>query len=150
MAIKITTKDGSSEPVVKSPYADDLFDSPPPKSNKALIDHLAPNKMKQPPIHTTTQVSGGSEKIGLTPGVTEEHMYSPAIAADKLHTLSVGGKRKIMLENYGGPKFESAEIFVSITMPCTKETLGDAYDFGSQWVSNRIQATLDAAKKGKS
>jgi hypothetical protein len=76
---------------------------------------------------------------------TTESMVAPPIPLDKLHNLAVAGKMTINLGNY-----ESAQIMVSLTVPCTKETLEDAYAYASDWVSDKIESAVAKAKKGNS
>jgi hypothetical protein len=42
--------------------------------------------------------------------------------------------------------YESARIGVTITVPCEKDTLNEAYEFGSSWVSEKIEEAIAEAK----
>ena len=90
----------------------------------------------------------GIKKNNLTGDTTplmSEKISQPSdkIPLDKLCNLNVGGKMTINLGNY-----ESAQIHCSLTVPCTKETLEDAYEYASSWVSDKIQSAVADAKKG--
>jgi hypothetical protein len=77
---------------------------------------------------------------GDTMKVEETTMPVKPIQVGLLHNVNVAGSRKFQLENYGGNKYESVELHVSLTIPCTKETIDDAYEFASTWVSDKIEA----------
>lgn len=42
--------------------------------------------------------------------------------------------------------FESAKISVSITVPCYKEEVEDAYDWAKNWVAERTQAEVKSIR----
>lgn len=130
-------------PQVKTPSKyEEHLDTPAPASNKVFIDHL-----KSPSSDGTVKVDHVKNNYGqktITPvEETHEKMLNPPIPLDKLHNLAVAGKMTINLGNY-----ESAQIMVSLTVPCTKETLEDAYNFASDWVSDKIENAVNKAKKG--
>lgn len=56
--------------------------------------------------------------------------------------LTVEGGRVINLGNY-----ETARIGVSLTVPCTKETLDEAYQYATGWVSEKIDEAVNSAKE---
>jgi hypothetical protein len=58
------------------------------------------------------------------------------------HLVGVAGGRTINLGN-----FESARFDVSIQVPCNKEDLEAAYDFGLKFVSDRLEK-IEAEAKG--
>jgi hypothetical protein len=80
------------------------------------------------------------KESGDTMKVEETTMAVKPIPVGLLHNVNVAGSRKFQLENYGGNKYESVELHVSLTIPCTKETIDDAYEFASTWVSDKIEA----------
>jgi gamma-glutamyltranspeptidase len=57
--------------------------------------------------------------------------------------ITVEGGRVMNLGNY-----ETARIGVSITVPCSTATLDEAYNFGTTWVSEKIEEAVKAAKEG--
>lgn len=56
-------------------------------------------------------------------------------------SITIEGGRVINLGNY-----ETARIGVSITVPCHPESLNEAYKFGTDWVSARIDEAVKLAK----
>ena len=57
-------------------------------------------------------------------------------------SITVEGGRVINLGNY-----ETARVGVTITVPCTKETLDEAYNYATGWVSDKITEALKMAKE---
>lgn len=55
------------------------------------------------------------------------------IPAEKLIRLEVQGGRTVNLGDYNSGKFS-----VSLSVPCTKDDLTDAYDWATSWVSEKI------------
>jgi len=43
--------------------------------------------------------------------------------------------------------YESARIAVALVLPCYKEEIEDAYEFGREWVEKRTLSEADAARK---
>lgn len=64
----------------------------------------------------------------------------PGVFSDGM-SIRVEGGRVINLGNY-----ETARIGVTITVPCTKETLNEAYTYATGWVSERIEEAMKMAK----
>ena len=56
-------------------------------------------------------------------------------------SITVEGGRTLNLGNY-----ESARIGVTITIPCSHDSLGEAYEWGTSWVSDRIEEAVKQAK----
>ncbi len=69
---------------------------------------------------------------------------SGMIPADKLHHVHVTGGRTVNLGNY-----ESATFKVGVSVPCTKETLDDSYEFACQYISDRIDAAVEEMEAAK-
>ena len=67
------------------------------------------------------------------------------VAPGLFHTngmkVTIEGGTTVNLGNY-----ESARIGVSITVPCSPDSLNEAYEFGLAWVGERIQKESKAAK----
>jgi hypothetical protein len=88
-----------------------------------------------------------SEKKGAGqewPGATGEAVtLHPGVFSKKQTGMSitVGGGRTLNLGNY-----ESARVDVSVTVPCDPDSLNDAYEYGSDWVSDKIEEAVKAAK----
>lgn len=75
--------------------------------------------------------SSASESKTLHPGVFTNGM-----------SITVEGGRVMNLGNY-----ETARVGVSITVPCDKESLEDAYNYATQWVSEKIEEAVKMAKE---
>lgn len=71
----------------------------------------------------------------------EKIMDSAVIPTHKLAQVYVSGSTTINLGNY-----ESAKITIGLTMPTDKEDIADAYEFASDWVSERIAKAVKEAK----
>jgi len=55
--------------------------------------------------------------------------------------ITVEGGRTLNLGN-----FESARVGVTVTVPCDHATLNDAYEWATNWVSEKIDEAVKAAK----
>lgn len=55
--------------------------------------------------------------------------------------ITVEGGRTMNLGNY-----ESAKLGVTITVPCEPHTLNEAYDFATDWISQKLNEAVKAAK----
>jgi hypothetical protein len=75
--------------------------------------------------------ASASETQTLHPGVFHNGM-----------SITVEGGRVINLGNY-----ETARIGVTITVPCDKDSLNEAYAFGTAWVSEKIDEAVKMAKE---
>lgn len=58
--------------------------------------------------------------------------------------IEFAGGRTINLGNY-----ESARVDVRITVPCDPEALEEAYQFASEWVSEKINAAVNVHEEKK-
>ena len=76
---------------------------------------------------------------GLVPGEGEEEV----IAVHKFETepayVSVDYALTLNLGNY-----ESAKLSVSVTIPCYKEEIDDAYEFAEAWAKDRLKKERDS------
>jgi hypothetical protein len=48
--------------------------------------------------------------------------------------------------------YNSAKLTVSVTVPCYKEEIDDAYEFAQAWAEQRLEETrdvIDASRKGR-
>jgi len=57
-------------------------------------------------------------------------------------SITVEGGRVLNLGNY-----ETARIGVTITVPCTKDSVEEAYDYATKWVSDKIEEAVKSAKE---
>jgi hypothetical protein len=82
--------------------------------------------------------SNKNNKQGKSHIDVKEDVADESIAVHKFQTdpaeVSVSCALTINLGN-----FESAKITVSVSIPCYKEEIDDAYDFAQKWVENRIE-----------
>ena len=84
-------------------------------------------------------VSTEVKKALSTPGETE--VLVPGLFDTNGMLVTIEGSHTINLGD-----FNSARIGVSLTIPCSPQTLQDAYDWGLQWCSDRITKEVNKAK----
>ena len=72
---------------------------------------------------------------------SESQVLHPGMFATNGMSITVEGGRVLNLGNY-----ETARIGVTITVPCSPETLEHAYQFATDWVSGKIEETVKDAK----
>jgi len=84
-----------------------------------------------------------SADVQGTGPVSETQTIHPGIFTEKADgmRITVEGGRTINLGNY-----ESARIGVTITVPCDPASLNDAYNWATDWVSERIEEALKDVK----
>jgi hypothetical protein len=119
------------------PIAPSTFMKQPPQP-----PDYSPHLQAQPVVSMTTveksikgepvTMGSGSETITQHPGVFTQQ---PGMS------ISIEGGRTINLGNY-----ESAKIGVTITVPCDANSLADAYEWSTDWVSAKIEAAMKDAK----
>jgi hypothetical protein len=56
--------------------------------------------------------------------------------------ITVEGSRTLNLGNY-----ESARVGVTLTVPCTKDTVDDAYEYATNWITGKIEEAVALAKQ---
>lgn len=80
-------------------------------------------------------IDGKMEPVGI-PEISHEVAMDPGfIPPHKLCNVHFGGGRKFNIGNY-----ESLDIHVSISVPCTKETLEDTYTFANDFIDTKLTA----------
>lgn len=112
-----------------------------PKQVSAYAQHLT----SEPIVGITTATKSGKPSGGGQP--KEELLYSNQEILNKgqivenLYRIEVGGGQTINIGNY-----ESVRIDCRLTVPVgSKDELNDAYEFASNWVSEKlVQAIKDA------
>lgn len=107
--------------------------------------------VKQPPDYgkhlqtkpVTAQVSTSKSVAGQEVAKTlpETQVLNPGVFTNGM-SITVEGGRVLNLGNY-----ESARVGVTITVPCDKESLNDAYTFATDWVSSKIEEAIKMAKE---
>lgn len=45
--------------------------------------------------------------------------------------------------------YESARVSISVSVPCYKEELEDAYKFAEKWAQDRVQVEVDSIRSNK-
>lgn len=88
-------------------------------------------------VSSAKSVSGHT----LAESVSESKTLHPGVFSNGM-SITVEGGRTLNLGN-----FESARVGVTMTMPCTKETLEEAYTYATEWVSEKIEEAVKAAKE---
>ena len=98
--------------------------------------------------HLTTQPVTGmvssSKAVSGQPvaeSAAESKTIHPGVFTDGM-SIRIEGGRVINLGNY-----ETARIGVTITVPCTKDSLDEAYAFATGWVSEKIEEAVNQAKE---
>lgn len=76
--------------------------------------------------------------VGESVNVGDQNIF---VSKPNAIIVVVDGGRTLNLGNY-----ESAKVGVSISIPCDFEKLEDAFDFGSEWVSAKIDEAVKEAK----
>jgi hypothetical protein len=87
---------------------------------------------------STSKIVSGKVIAESTP---ESQTLHPGVYTKGM-SITVEGGRVINLGNY-----ETARVGVTITVPCTKETLDEAYEYATEWVSEKIEEAVKAAKE---
>jgi len=88
---------------------------------------------------TSTSKNVGGKEVAASASATQT--LHPGVFTSGM-SVTVEGGRVINLGNY-----ETARIGVSITVPCTPETLAEAYGFATDWVSSKIDEAVASAKE---
>jgi hypothetical protein len=149
---------------VTKPYTIDIETVPPtvmeepvsheysnPDPDDILAGIMEPIEHKAPPATGKVQVATTKEGPNGMATVNEEqvtNMQVKPIPAGLLYNVNIHQSMTLALENYGGNKYENVKIGVSLTVPCTKETLDDAYGFADQWTSAKMEEAIKKAKGG--
>ena len=96
--------------------------------------------LKTKPV--TAEVSSSKSVAGkeVAQSMGETEILHAGVFTDGM-SITVEGGRTLNLGNY-----ESAKIGVSITVPCDKESLNDAYTYATEWVSAKIEEAVALAK----
>lgn len=87
---------------------------------------------------SSSKAVAGKEIAGT---VSESKTLHPGVFSNGM-TITVEGGRVLNLGNY-----ETARVGVTLTVPCTKDTLEEAYDYATNWVSEKIEEAVKAAKE---
>lgn len=106
------------------------------KTGKDYSQHLHTQPVTG--MKTTAKTVKG-QQIAESGGETE--ILNEAVYTNGM-SITVDGGRTLNLGNY-----ESAKIGVTITVPCDKETLEEAYAFATEWVSQKIDEAVKLAKE---
>ena len=97
--------------------------------------------MQAKPVQATTTVT---QKSGAAPEVVKKDQQEtlvPGVFDSNGMSISVAGSRTINLGNY-----ESARIEVGVTVPCSPQTMNEAYNFALEWAGERLQKEVNSAK----
>jgi hypothetical protein len=108
-------------------------------------DHLTPTLSEKTPKAT---VSISKKKAGeaepYMEAITEEKPKDApkgVIPQHRLAQVHVSGATTINLGNY-----ESAKVVIGITVPTDLDEVADAYEYASDWVSERMAKAVSEAK----
>lgn len=97
--------------------------------------------------HLTTKPVTGM--VSSSKSVKGQQMAESASETQTLHpgvfsngmSITVEGGRVLNLGNY-----ETARVGVTITVPCSPDTLNEAYAYATGWVSEKIEEAVKMAK----
>ena len=87
---------------------------------------------------STSKSVKGEEIAG---SLSETQTLHQGVFSDGM-SIRVEGGRVMNLGNY-----ETARVGVTITVPCNKETLEEAYAYATEWVSEKINEAVAQAKE---
>ena len=107
--------------------------SPPPAT---YADHLESHPAQA--VISVEKKSGGVKWAGKP---TESEVVVPGLYSSNGMRVTVEGSHTVNMGNY-----ESAKIGVSLTVPCSPDSLNEAYDFAMAWCGERIQSEVKSAK----
>jgi hypothetical protein len=105
--------------------------------------HLASKQIVGNVEAVKIQKDSSGKEISKQILTNEQILLNPGVLVNKQRHLSlwVSGGRTISDGNYGSYRFD-----VGLTVPCDPEYLQEAYEFGTDWVSEKIEATVKEAK----
>lgn len=112
----------------------------PPKTGTDYTEHLGFAAQKSKPVTgivTKEQTVSGKTIAG---GTSETSTLHPGVFTNGM-SITVEGGRTLNLGNY-----ESARIGVHITVPCDNDSLNEAYEYATNWVSEKIDEAVKIAK----
>jgi hypothetical protein len=92
------------------------------------------------PITGSTHTAKAVKGQVVAEGVETSETLHPGVFNSGM-SITVEGGRVLNLGNY-----ETARVGVTITVPCSKETLEDAYNYATEWVSGKIEEAVKEAK----
>jgi hypothetical protein len=106
---------------------------------KTLVDYsgVLGENLKVKPVTGSVSVEKGTQLLHSGTEVLHRGVYMTPSSL----TLAIEGGRTINLGNY-----ESARIGVTITMPCEKESLEEAYSWATDWISTKMEEAVNVAK----
>lgn len=114
--------------------------SKPPSKGVDYSQHVGGSTHTAKPVTgmvTQQKTVSGQEIPG---GVSQSETLHSGVFTDGM-SITVEGGRVINLGNY-----ETARVGVSITVPCTKDTLDESYEFATEWVSQKITEAVNSAQ----
>lgn len=109
------------------------MDDPVGTSVKTGINYTQHLKSKPVKGHVSTTQQGNNLP-------SESQILHPGVITDG-HQITVEGSRTLNLGN-----FESVRIGVILTVPTTMDALNEAYEFATDWVSEKLEQAVQAAK----
>ena len=107
-------------------------------SSKTGVDYT---KHLVKPITAIESSSKAVQGKVIAETTSESKTIHPGVFTNGM-SITVEGGRVINLGNY-----ETARVGVSITVPCDKDSLNEAYEFATGWVSGRIEEAVKMAKE---
>lgn len=111
----------------------------PPEKPKTGVDYQ--QHLHSKPVTGMVSTSKAQSGQPVAESLSETQTLHPGVFTNGM-SITVEGGRVMNLGNY-----ETARIGVSITVPCSKDTLDDAYQYATAWVSERIEEAIKDAKE---
>jgi len=96
--------------------------------------------LKTKPVTGIVSSSKAVKGETIAQSSSETKVLHPGVFTNGM-SITVEGGRVINLGNY-----ETARVGVSITVPCDKGSLDEAYQFATDWVDSKIEEALKDAK----
>lgn len=102
-----------------------------------------PNTVQKPVTAVVTRQYFAGKEPSSKPETKNEELTVRLFATEPAK-VSVSNGLTLNLGN-----FESARLDVSVSVPCYREEIDDAYVFALNWVNNRISAEVSEVRKNK-
>ena len=103
--------------------------------------HLKEQMLETQPVTGMVSTSKSVSGEEIAGSLSETQTLNVGVFSDGM-SIRVEGGRVMNLGNY-----ETARVGVTITVPCTKDTLEEAYQYATEWVSNKINEAVGMAKE---
>lgn len=97
--------------------------------------------LQSKPVTGMVSTSKAVQGKEIATSLSETETLHPGVFSNGM-SITVEGGRVMNLGN-----FETARVGVSITVPCSKDSLEEAYEYATTWVSEKIEEAVKSAKE---